>query len=315
VLFQIFSRIIIALQWRLTLLRRFALKLFPPKRIRFELDDLAFEIKNPTRIEYTDRWILEPGVWERKELTLFARLAQKSGFIFDVGANLGVYAIAAAKINSEANVFAFEPYPANYHHLVANLSMNGCMNAMPFELALGDTVGKISFFVPRDPTIVTSVASVNEGYGDAIEGDNDYVETEISQTTIDAFVLERGIERIDLMKIDVENHELAVLEGGVQSLKRFRPAIICEVLMPEALKERFPGIRSESDLLVTDKIETLISSLGYYLYSIGENGLLRVDSLNNHPDDRNYLFSTVRSETRFLGYSNLQAIYKLLPLD
>ena len=80
-------------------------------------------------------------------------------------------------------------------------------------------------------------------------------EVEIETVTLNNFVKENNILRVDLMKIDVETHELEVLEGFSDYLNKFRPTMLIEILNNE----------------IGAKVEKLIEGMGYLYFNIDEN--------------------------------------------
>lgn len=145
---------------------------------------------------------------------LLARLPAQPVF-FDIGAYFGWYSFLLASRRG-ATAYAFEPLPANYALLAEHQRLNHFPDVHSFPIALCDQPGEVSFHVPGDD---------NRGTGRILaEGG-----LRIPATTLDAFVEEHGIRRIDAMKIDVEGAEVRVLSGGRETIRKFRPSILIEV--------------------------------------------------------------------------------------
>jgi FkbM family methyltransferase len=145
--------------------------------------------------------------------------------VLDIGSNVGLTAIGFDQLVPEGKVFAFEPSPQNYRLLQKNLKENSCLRVEAVNKAVGSSTGEVSFFdVP--------------GYGAGSFALNDVSQLaarhhaedriEIPCVRIDDFVEDLGLDRIDLIKIDVEGFELDVLEGARKTLARFRPITILE---------------------------------------------------------------------------------------
>ena len=141
------------------------------------------------------------------------------GVFFDIGSYFGYYSLLAAQRG--ARVFAFEPDPANFSLLTQQIALNSFdqIHASPF--ALSDAPGRARF---------ASASVDNRGTGH-LAGQGEAGD-EITLTTLDAFVAERGIERLDALKLDVEGAECRVFAGGQESLRRFRPAMLVELNPP-----------------------------------------------------------------------------------
>jgi FkbM family methyltransferase len=143
----------------------------------------------------------------------------------DVGANIGLYSLGLSTLAPEGRIFAFEPSPAAFSHLQANLAANRVVNVEAFPLAVTDSTGTVVFhdfsfysagsFAADERSLLTA-----EFFGSEV--------LEAATTTLDDFVFGRDLERIDLVKIDVEGAELAVLAGAEKTLATFRPTVVME---------------------------------------------------------------------------------------
>jgi FkbM family methyltransferase len=152
-----------------------------------------------------------------------ARLGS-GGVAIDIGASLGEWTLPfAAAVGRLGRVLAIEPAPKSAAALAKTLAANALAQAELVCCALGDADGMVDFAVP----LVTSTRSDTgtARIGPATTG----CETlRVALRRLDSLVAERGIDRIDLIKIDVEGHERRVLEGGAASLARFRPVLVLE---------------------------------------------------------------------------------------
>ena len=93
--------------------------------------------------------------------------------------------------------------------------------------------------------------------------------------SLDAFVRNSGIERVDLLKIDTESIEPQVLLG-LETIRRDRPSIICEVLRGRGAE---------------DRLEDVLGGLGYHSYLLTPTGPMRVPRVRGHGAWLNYLFT------------------------
>ena len=114
--------------------------------------------------------------------------------------------------------------------------------------------------------------------------------------------------------MDIEYYELQAVKGAVKVLEKHKPVIICEMHIYEVLIDVFPNMKDRLDKDASFVLEKLLKSLGYYFYALGERGILRVDTMHIHPDERNFLCSTHKSENLFISYMDKISIWKLLPL-
>lgn len=142
----------------------------------------------------------------------------KQGFtVFDVGANIGMTALPISKIVGETGtVFAFEPDPDSFRKCQDHIERNAVRNVHLSSLALSDQRGNATLVSPEDS---------NKGMNRIGNGPGLSIETH----TIDGFIEEHALARLDLLKIDVEGSELAVLKGGIRTLRRDRPILFVEL--------------------------------------------------------------------------------------
>lgn len=146
------------------------------------------------------------------------RRVPSDGVVFDIGANIGVTALAAA--SQAASVHAFEPDGVARGFLEHNLAQNGAENVTVHPLAVGHEVGRLPFF---SDTISKSASHlVSDATLDHVS------EQSVEVTTLDVFTAASDIPRIDLIKVDIEGFEIDVLRGAPKTLSRYRPRMLIE---------------------------------------------------------------------------------------
>ncbi len=128
--------------------------------------------------------------------------------VVDVGANVGGYALRSARMAE--HVIAIEPEPSNYAQLTENVRLNHFDNVIPMHAAVSDSRGRGVLHLARDSGRHSLEA---DAWGKAM---GQSVAVQI--TTLDDVVSTHGIQRIDWLKVDVERHELSVLNGGPHAL-------------------------------------------------------------------------------------------------
>ena len=139
------------------------------------------------------------------EAWLLRRLAAVNtlGQVFDVGANRGDWAALVLEANPAAHLHCFEICPPTYQRLAARFAGNPRVTAHPFGLS--DTAGEIVINHCLDTDVLTSMFEV------VCSKNNQATAAQVRRGA--DFLGERGITRIDLLKIDVEGAEHLVLRG------------------------------------------------------------------------------------------------------
>lgn len=174
-------------------------------------------------------WGEEPCAEDDSSL-LFCILAKDSGVVFDIGSYIGYYAIIAAKANPRARVFSFEPLPAAAALQRHYPALNECANVELLELAIGDRLGEAEFFVPdRSASKVPNIGSLRNVFrpGESF-ADRSARTIPVRVTTVDSFMATHKLGRLDLVKMDVEEAEDAVVRGGMRAFSALRPDVIAE---------------------------------------------------------------------------------------
>ncbi|MFK7772102.1 MAG: FkbM family methyltransferase [Saprospiraceae bacterium] len=124
--------------------------------------------------------------------------------IVDIGAHYGYFSLFAAKNTSPySTIFSLEPSQQNYNKLKQNLSDCNIQNVKPFQLAIGGENGTLDLFTGRSIN-----HSLIENY--ALLGSERNTQ-KVEVKTLEQFILENKIEKIDFLKIDCEGAEYAIL--------------------------------------------------------------------------------------------------------
>lgn len=170
------------------------------------------------------------GGFEKIELELTNSYLREGMNVIDVGANIGLYSILAAKlIGKSGRVWAFEPSSETYEHLLKNLSLNGVDSVIPNKLALSD-IDDIKLLLERSAgrgdaerylSIYPNHPSLHNK-SSADHGDSELVKV----TSLDSYMDENLKNvKVDFIKIDVEGNEFPILRGA-ENLLRANPSVV-----------------------------------------------------------------------------------------
>jgi len=168
-------------------------------------------------VEQVDQWMKDGpyGYTDGK----FDVTIKQGDVVIDAGAWIGDFSAYVAL--KGAQCYAFEPLKDNYDILLKTVQLNNSQ-IIPVQKGLGSSEGNINI----------SVNGAGSSY--IMEGDGDSGEETISITTLDKFVEENNLKKIDFIKADIEGAERDMLKGATHVLKTFAPKLaICTYHFPE----------------------------------------------------------------------------------
>ncbi|WP_323797150.1 FkbM family methyltransferase [Nisaea sp.] len=181
------------------------------------------KITFPAADRYLCQTLAECGDYCRGEVIVYERLLSKGDLVVDVGANIGAMALAFANaVGPAGSVRSFEASPFAFDLLRHNLDQNGVCNAAATRAIVSSTSGTARFVDPD----VEKIDSLDFGSmslsvnSERVPGR--FVETQ--QVTLDGLAL----DQCNLIKIDVEGHEAAVVAGALDTISKFTPFLSIE---------------------------------------------------------------------------------------
>jgi FkbM family methyltransferase len=177
------------------------------------------------------------GQYEPQVMQLLSRLVLPTDVCVDIGANIGVLTLALSRFASEGRVFAFEPGNASFGYLQRNIADGAASNVVAEQMGVYDLTGTLPLQVSESHPggSYISQTEVHEASSESIR-----------VTRLDDWAEAKSIDRLDLMKLDIEGAELRVIDGARKTLDRFRPVLVVEC-NPVAL-ERFQ--KADASVLV-----------------------------------------------------------------
>ena len=192
----------------------------------------------------TGSW--QPEIWQ----SLSSSLAPGSVFL-DVGAHIGYFSIKAApQVGPAGRVVAFEPNPETLKLLRDNVAVNNAPNVVIEPIACTEREQTLQFYAA--PTINTGASSLSQQNANVSSGESPRAYT-VRGRPIDDVVRDLKLSRVDAIKIDVEGAEVSVLRGALQTLTRFHPKIVIEVIASQLA----------SFQTTPEDVTALIKSAGY----------------------------------------------------
>jgi FkbM family methyltransferase len=143
--------------------------------------------------------------------------------VIDAGAWIGDFSAYAAVRG--ATSYAFEPTPELFEMVCRTAALNADGAIVPVQKGLGDSAGELGF----------SVCGLDQnGEGNTFLPHAGYDTIQVKITTIDDFVREQGLSRVDFIKADIEGFERNMLAGARETLQRFAPKLaLCTYHLPD----------------------------------------------------------------------------------
>jgi len=170
-----------------------------------------------------EKYLFLYGCWEPECTRIFKEMLPKGAKVLELGANIGYYALLAAR--SAERVYAIEPEPQNAALLRKNVTLNLWDDRIEvYELAASDSIGKASLYVSENRTMA-KLAELS----DSPEGSYIDIET----TTIDEFLKD---EEVDVIRMDVEGAEWFIIKGMRNILEGIKPLILIIEVHPNFIR-------------------------------------------------------------------------------
>lgn len=198
------------------------------------------------------------GSHEKAALARFLGLLRPGQTVVDVGANVGLYTLAAARaVGPGGRVVAFEPEPRNCARLQRNVEANGHANVTVVQAAVGEASGRARLYLGGDSGVHSLLAE--RAGGPAVE---------VEVVALDEYCEREGLVP-DVVKVDAEGAELAVLRGLRRTLRRAGGiAVVCELYDPDpavvaAKRAQAEALLAEAGLRVEGALAYRASTLLY----------------------------------------------------
>jgi FkbM family methyltransferase len=177
--------------------------------------------------DYVSDEILETGRWEPECWAAIKEHLPIGGTFIDVGAHIGYFSLKAAKIvGATGRVIAIEANPDTVRKLCDNVKASGATTIAVQPVACADSDGVLELFASRRCN--TGKASLSRD--NAVQPGSASSVYHVRARPLDTIVQEISASGVDVIKIDVEGAELLVLRGAQQTLARYSPVLILELI-------------------------------------------------------------------------------------
>lgn len=232
-----------------------------------------------------DRFVSEQlrqkGIWEPYETALVLEFLEEGAVFVDVGANIGYFSIvAASRVGSRGKVLAFEPDPGNFALLKASCQLNG-LKVQAVEAGLSTSDSSARLYLSED----------NMGDHQIFQGEGERDSVAITLLN-GADFLGQQLDRLDLLKVDTQGSEFAVMEGLLPWLRALPviPRIVIE-LTPYSLREAGASGRRLVELLAElEQDFWIIDHIAHQLVRVSVDELATwCDNVDDVPQDQGFM--------------------------
>ncbi len=225
--------------------------------------------------EWIQQHIFFFGVYDEKGIAFIKKQLKPGDIFLDIGANLGTYSLSAAGCLDRLKggmVYAFEPVPYIFERLVRHIEINKADHIVPGKLAIYNETTKLDLYVSdRENIGMSSILHHDTESGEVVEAE---------AIRMDDFIEANRINKVDLVKMDIEGAELFALQGMVNTLQKHRPALLIEI------SENVLGANSDQGR----EIFELMQHYGYAPYFIEQSGDVVPMQPGTERKETNYVF-------------------------
>ncbi len=210
--------------------------------VRVMRDGIAWQLDLKEGIDFA----IFLGLYERSTKMAIRRLVRPGSVVLDIGANIGALTLELARqVGCGGKVFAFEPTSFAHSKLLRNLALNPSLAAIveaeQLMLATSDDRRTELQIYSSWPLVPTDKLHANHlGRLQTTEG--------ARAISLDTYLVQAKVSRVDFIKLDVDGYECEVLGGARHCLDRFRPPIVME-LAPYVLRERGASLAQLTGIL------------------------------------------------------------------
>lgn len=221
--------------------------------------------------DYLQLMVYYRGTFEPHCLRYLRSCAGEGATIVDIGANVGVYTLESSLVvGPNGRVLAIEAAPSNAQELRRNIELNGMRNVSLLETAVGDSTGFATLALSAGANLgMFTLGAVSGETGCRVE-----------VRRLDDLLEEIGVDRVDLIKMDIEGSEYRALRGAEKTLARHKPTLLIE-LNEEALR------RCQSS---ANDVKRLLRDAGYRGWHIGRRAVRPIPEVQSSHDCDECLF-------------------------
>ena len=226
-------------------------------------------MKEPVVMEWFDKLIIRifpgnevyrsifvNGIYDPNLIVILNNLLPQEGTLIDAGANMGYVSLLASRVlNENGKIYALEPSQRDFERLIDNVSINHLSKIIScHNIALSDKSGTAQLMIATEERSALNTL----GTAFSFKGVEKVKIEDVKTMSLDEFITNEGINHVDVLKLDLEGSELKALQGAVNTIQRYRPAVVLGINQ-NALKASGASL---------DEIEQMLKTLRYKAYKI-----------------------------------------------
>lgn len=193
-----------------------------PNPYQYDVGSIRFICRNEIRMridisDYIGHYLYFG--FRDSDISKLYELCVEGSNVLDIGTNIGWVAHNLARISKTGKVFGFEPDPFNFDRCAENSALNNLKNLIVFPWGLGSS----------NETIGMEIRTPSNFGGNRIAPTGTKNAREVLIKKLDDVTEIHELNKIDLIKIDVEGYELKVLQGAERTLKKHHPILFIEI--------------------------------------------------------------------------------------
>jgi len=201
------------------------------KKLRYSLIDLS---KERTIEIHGCKFALKPndkgisaellsfGSHEPLSTDLVTSVIKPGMTCIELGSNIGYYAVLESKIvGKNGKVIAIEASPDNYKYLQKNSKLQNFSNMETYNFVLGDHNGEVNF-------LTKSISNWSRIMKDNEKPNPSDSISKLPMKTLDSFLEEKKLDRVDFARMDVEGYEYNIYQGMKKTIEKFKPSLLIE---------------------------------------------------------------------------------------
>lgn len=214
------------------------------------------------------RSIFVKGIYDPNLVVVVDALLPAKGVLVDIGANMGYCSLLMSRsVGDSGKIFAIEPSERDFLRLVDNVALNKLDNVYVYRFAISNEIGDVEISIATEERSFLNTL----GFEFSNKGIEKLKTEKVEAITLDKFVEKEDIDRIDVIKMDIEGSELKALTGARKSIEMYRPALVLGI-NKNSLKANEASV---------EEVEKVLKELRYKMYYLTETPIFALKEVTN----------------------------------